>query len=348
MSTRPALFALLTTVALLVAGCSGGGGKQSSSTTTRERVPTSTGNARRVVALSDVQLRAHEGVAVPHGWAPVDGGDARLWVPAKWSLDYGNGCVDGSGQTDVAYVGLISLANCQPKGNPVLEQAAAFTPLPRAPTGPSSQTVNGYRVFLVNAAKPRRVWDVYDVPQLQVRIALRGNLASRILDTLAPSSRTVALAFAVRPPETKLHTVTAQGVSLSIPSSWTVVTPQALGCTSPSDVLDLIRPGMGPPGCPGTTGLGSVADAVQVGGGGALITYPRNSPAVDRPPPSIIVLHHGTTTIAVFGDGAGQGSNSIGALIRLAGSSLTHVLDLTLSRDGPVDGGILASIRANA
>ncbi|MGO9875753.1 MAG: hypothetical protein ACLPVY_18375 [Acidimicrobiia bacterium] len=299
------------------------------------------------MALTDVQLRAHEGVGVPTGWAPVDGGDARLWVTAKWSVEYGAGCTDGSGRTDVAYVGLNSFAVCQPKGNPALQQAAAFTQPPRQSTGASSQIVNGYRVYPVNAAKPHRVWDVYDVPQLRVRIGLRGSLASRILGTLGPSSRTVALAFAVRPAETKLRTVEAQGVSLSISSSWTVVTPQALGCTSASNVLELIRPGMGAPSCDGPTGPGSVAEAVQVGGGGALATYPTKSPAVDRPPPSIVVLHHGKTTIRVFGDGDGQGSDSLGALIRLAGSPETHVLDLSLSRDGRVDGGILASIQAN-
>jgi hypothetical protein len=338
--------ACVVSLALLVAGCSSGRAQSTSPPTAHNRSASATIEAGRSASvLTAAQLHAHEGLGVPTGWAPVDGGDARLWVPATWTLEYGAGCTNGSGQTNVAYVGLTSLATCHPIGNPALEQAAAFAPPPRTPTGASSQTVNGYRVYAVNTTNPHRTWDVYDVPQLHVRIALRGRLAPRILDTLGPSSRSVALAFADRPPQTRLHTVTAQGISLSIPTAWTVVTPQALGCTSPNDVLELIRPGIGAPGCPVTTG-GIVADAVQGDGSGALSTYATASPAVDRPPPSTAILHHGKTTVTVFRDGDGQGSDSLGALIRLAGSRQTHVLNLALSRDGRIDGGILASIRA--
>jgi hypothetical protein len=347
-STRRAVNVCVALLVVCVGGCSSGGGTQSSSPTTTHNGSASTsGNAapQTALTLSETSLRAHEGVGLPRGWAPVDAGDARLWMPAKWTLEYGYSCVGSPPETDVVYVGLNSLANCEPPGQPLPQQAAAFMPSLRTHGATVHRTVNGFRVYSVNEAKPNRVWNVYDVPQLRVRIALRGALAPRILDTLAPSSRKVAVAFATRPGRDDLRPVSEQGVRLSIPSTWTVVTAKYLGCTGPIDELQLVRPGMGAPGCGGGS-VGTIAD-VEIGGG-SLSTYPSNSRVFGPGRVPIAVLHHKTTTITIFGLGDGQGSLSLVVQVRLTGSSLIHVLNLGLSRDGRTDGGILASIEATA
>ena len=107
------------------------------------------------------------------------------------------------------------------------------------------ELIHGYRVYAANATKPHPAWHVYDVPELRSRIALRGPLAPRILDTLAPSARNVALTFASQPQQTNYRDVVEAGVRLSIPPSWKVTTT-APTCSWPSSelVVPPVHPGL--------------------------------------------------------------------------------------------------------
>ena len=94
----------------------------------------------------------------------------------------------------------------------------------------ASFTIHGYDVY--DIASPKPGWVFYDVPELAVEIATRGSLGLPILHTLAPSAREIALDPTYETVPANWRTFTKDGVSLRIPSSWPVLTPDAL-CGAP-------------------------------------------------------------------------------------------------------------------
>jgi hypothetical protein len=293
------------------------------------------------VPFTAQQLGAQAGFGVPRGWAPVDEGAARLWVPAKWTLVFGDSCSGGTADTGVVSVGSTALAQC-PRASTPAQNAAALMDSTRRDAG-AFRTVHGYRVFAVNASKAARTWSVYDVPQLRARIAVRGSFASRILATLAPSARSVALAFIDQPVPTTLRTVTRQGVRLSIPTEWTIATSAPFCALGPGSELFLGHEGGGAPSC--SPQLYPAADAAL--SGAYLLTYPRNSAnATFRGRQPIVVLHHHTTTIQVFTEPQGYGAFGVDLFVHRARSSLTHFMSVDFGHDGRVAAGVIASIEA--
>jgi len=342
-------FGAAVAAAMIVAGCSSGGAEQSASatTTTQRGSATTTAETHRPpAALTDQQLRAHAGDGVPSGWVPVDEGDARVWVPANWSLSSGSVCFSAASVTPTVSLGQLAQSSCRSMGESHFALPAESVSLiasPNRTAGARYRMIHGYRVYAANAAKPDPAWLVYDVPQLGSRIALRGSLARRVLDTLAPSARAVALAFAPQPPRTNYRHVIAAGVRLSIPPGWRITTDGPV-CSLPNDelVIPPVRPDLsGPPSCPGL-GPGTVAGAVI--DGGALNNRPSDQTTGDADR-LLTVLHHGTTTITIYA-GYGEIPAALEVFIRRNTSSTTHILELGLGRDGRVAGSVLASIRA--
>ena len=178
---------------LLVAACSSGAAKQPEPTTT---AATTLRTQPRATGLTAEQLSAHLGVGVPSGWVPVDLGEARVWVPARWMLEPPDACVGNASAAGAISVGSLPGTACDSVTPIALpKQAVALLPASRTrPTGPS-HTVHGYKVYLAIVHPPPGtpvVWIEYQVPQLGVQIDLHGSLGSRVLDTLAPSARKVA------------------------------------------------------------------------------------------------------------------------------------------------------------
>ena len=130
---------------------------------------------------------------------------------------------------------------------------------------------------------------------------------------------------------------------MSIPRSWTVLTPNQLPCSWPSSygapaLLD-IQPGIVVPPCPmlPPTAATAVHDGVY--------SYTSGSQFAPQPTGrSIAVLHHGSSTVTVYAEQSDP--DAVDVFVRRAGSSTTHALTVGLGRDGRVAGGVLASIEA--
>jgi hypothetical protein len=284
---------------------------------------------------------------VPTGWVPVDEGDARVWVPPNWSLWSGKVCSSGAPLAAVVSLGELAQSSCRAMGERVFAlpaQSVSLVPLAGRNQRSHYRMINGYRVYAANAAKPEPVWHLYDVPQLGVRIALRGSLTRRILDSIAPSARRVALAFAARLPPTNFRNVVVAGVAMSIPRSW-AVTDHSPPCSSPQSelVVPPVHPGMsGALSCPG---IGPATDSGALSDGAELGNRPSDITTGDRGR-LIVVLHRGATTITVYAGYGDAVPSALEVFIRRTGSPTTHILALGLGRDGRVAGGVLASIRA--
>jgi len=183
------------------------------------------------------------------------------------------------------------------------------------------------------------------VPQLNARIATRGALSSRIVQTLAPSARQVALASAYESVTSNWHAAIDDGASLALPPSWIISTATGFGCRSlisdQTGELLLVKPHIEPPpACPylPTRAADAVHDAID-------LYLTSHNPYAPRPTGRpIATLQHGTTTIAVYAEQ--YDPNALDLFVNRAGSNITHVLTLGLGRDGRVAGGVLASIRA--
>ena len=184
---------LIATIALAIAitGCSSShttrptSSRATTTTTKNGTVPTT---PRLPAGLTAEQLNAHLGVGVPAGWMPVDGYEARVWVPDDWQLQGPGGC---TGDTSAAGIVSIGVA-CRSLGL-VPVPAVAVVPFRNSYAARSSFSLNGYRAYKGGAETQVAGWDFYDVPQLGVQIATHGILGSRILDTLGPSASTIAL-----------------------------------------------------------------------------------------------------------------------------------------------------------
>jgi len=304
---------------------------------------------RLPAGLSVEQVDAHLGVGVPAGWVPVDDGDARVFVPSDWMFlvrPQGNPVICTSSAPGVISLGSIPFAGCRsliPSSLP--SQMIAIVPPSHTYPGQPSITIHGYRVY--NDTSPIRysiAAYIYDVPQLNMSIASYGTLSSRVLDTIAPSARKVALAFANEAVPNGWHAITKDGVSLSIPPSWSVSTlAVSCGNTASDSGLFLVPAILTPCGsciC-GPTGPPTIPPNQN---GVSLYETAHNYYAPSPTGASIATLHHGPTTITIH-----QEANSpltLDLFVRKAGSTITHILTLVLDREGRVAGGVLASIRA--
>src|ERR1700688_3820543 len=227
------------------AGCSSGAHKHST-TTTRA----ATAGRRGVFAqhpsigVTAEQLDAHLGIGVPKGWEPVDLADARVWVPDTWTVRTNRQACRLPDQP--AIVGVVGLGTVNlgcPGETDVSQPSVSLLPSHVSPTGPPHEVVHGYAIYNVTSFAGRG-FHVYDVPDLQVRIVLRGVLAGQILDTLAPSSQEVVLAFAIQPRPDPFRRVVTGGVSLAIPPRWALITAPVLECywpVSPNGVPEVVR-----------------------------------------------------------------------------------------------------------
>lgn len=309
---------------------------------------TTTVPSRPIAAMPDAQLRAHLGDGVPAGWQPADFGDARVFVPGDWLVELPGTCVGGRVAPGIISLGQPLHGECDAvTRSPEPAQAVSLLPWTYPPSGALVGVVHGYRVYAGPSTREMGAPTAYEVPQLGVEIAMRGSLQRRILDTLAPSSRKVALAFAGAPVP-RGHAVTTDGVTVTIPTAWTVTTPTSLRCEwlSPlagsTPALRRIRPHVVLDYCPMIPAI-----AVRAPHDGLDLYV---SPEGFAPPKTyqqpFVVLHRDATTISVsteIGD-----ASVLDLVVRRAGSSATHVLQLGLGRDGRVAGGILASLTATS
>jgi len=293
-------------------------------------VPTS-----KTPKFTAAQLRAHIGVGVPNGWGPVDVGDARVWVPTFWYVaTAGTRCPGGTVPHTVS-IGALVPAHCGRTGEPA--HSVSLIPTSHLRLGELARVVHGYRVY--NSTAPTRSGlHIYDVPELGIELAFRGSLSDRILGSLAPSGRMVALAFADQPPPTGTRTVTAYGVTLSIPSTWPEPPPGAsCGLSLQPGLFRFSARNEGVVSCPYPVPFVGTREGVEL--------YPSNEFG-KQPLPPIAVLRHGTTIVSVFG--VPRQGDELEVQVHLDGSERTHDLLFGLGRDARVAGGILASIRAVA
>ncbi len=336
--TSYAVGAWVGALVLCFSGCSNGG-KDSSAANTIAKSRKITTTLLAAVGVTAGQLNAHLGVGVPTGWEPVDQGEARVWVPGDWILEAQGSCIGGTSPGMIS-TGKLSQANCTPASQwPIPTQAVGLIPSSQTSSGRRSFTVDGYSVY--QRTTPR--WTSYDVPQLGMQIATRGTLGRRILDTLAPSARTVALDPAFERAPESWHAIVEDSVALSIPPSWTVDTP-TFSCGSPflaDSAFLLIKPHLefAPCAFPPPTPVAALKD-------GASVFLPPNNPNAPSPTGQpITTLQHGATTISVY---AGVGDpEALDLFVHRSGSSITHVLTVGLGRDGRIAGGVIALIHAH-
>jgi len=289
--------------------------------------------------VTTAQLNAHLGVGVRSGWAPVDEGAARVFVPNGWTLLSHGSCIGDPSAVGMIGVGSLPNAHCG-AGFSVTAQAAALVPSSQKSSGPPLVTIHGYRVYTIASSTPG--WAFFDVPELSVEIAVHGSLGLPILATLAPSARKIALDPAYETVPTKWHIHTKDGVSLSIPSSWPVLTPSIL-CGPPvgNAELLLIEPKILRAPCPFQ--IPKAADAAHDAVALYLTSHNPNAPKATGTPTT--TLQRGTTTITIYAEQ--DDPNALDLFVRKVGSNITHVLTLGLGRDGRIAGGVLASIRAD-
>jgi len=229
---------------------------------------------------------------------------------------------------------------------PLPRQAVALIPRSQTHARQPSFTVHSYRVYKVIANTHNTAWVSYDVPQLGIQIALHGTGSRRILDTLAPSARVIALDSSNDIIASNGHSVSNNGISLSIPSSWVVATPSNTGCGWPSSYptnepeLLFINADVSILHCP----LLRLTPAKAAHDGVSVYLPPHNRYAPTRSGKPIATLQHGTTTVTVYAEQ--YDPNTLDLYVRKTGSTITHFLTLGLGRDGRVAGGVLASVRA--
>ncbi len=291
--------------------------------------------------LTAEQLDAHTGVGVPSGWAPVDFGNARLFVPADWIVSSRGSC-EGGAIAGLVSLGAIPPAGCKPSDQyPVPENAVAIIRSSDVPNPVQPALVHGYRVYVAEEFNP--LWLVRVVPELGMKIEVRGARRKRSSRRSRPRRRRSRCEFAVKPVPAG-QSYGGDGLSMTIPAAWKVQTPLAL-CSWPvtfngGPALFRVRPNMISPSCPPM--LPTAATAAHE----SALLYTSRAFAPDAGTTPIVVLQHGQTTVRVF---AGSGdTNTLDLFVQRAGSPTVHVLTIGLGRDGRVAGGVLASIEATA
>jgi hypothetical protein len=303
---------------VLVSACRSSHGHSASSTaeTSSTALPGVTVEqaSMKLPPLTTQQLRAHLGSDLPPGWTPVDYGDARLWVPPTWRIVFGNCDAPAHGfvQTDTSYG-----QSCSNKTTVIKLDPLTTTNVPGRP----SATIHGYRLF---ATGP----NTYAVPALHVTLTVKGTDSSRVLSTLAPSSRTVALTYRRAAPR-GWRTVTHAGVSLRVPSKWALedITGKPV-CPNPRlNAAVLVGHGL-PAGC----GVDPTFAVPVVGSAGI-------SDPLRRPVPSP------TTTVDSTSYDAPWYSTHLQLDVRVDPGHNVAVT-IGLGRDGRIGADIIASVQA--
>ena len=167
------------------------------------------------VTASTLRLRAHLGVGVPKGWMPVDYRDARLWVPSNWAVTAG-GCALPTAP------GWIELGGPYKQACHTGDAARPFVSLTSASldtTGSYKEVINSYPV-LEEQGHGRRFDGWFSVPALHVLIQASGEATLRVVQTLAPSARVIALSAGAQPVPSTWRRISYAGISLAAPSSW--------------------------------------------------------------------------------------------------------------------------------
>jgi hypothetical protein len=277
-------------------------------------------------AITDPQMRAHLGLDVPASWAPVDYGDVRLFAPPDWKVTAG-----GCGGTAPGWIEV---------GGPYKEECGV-----RAPTfigvyafadqheAAAARTVHGYVLYRANAANPND----YVVPALDVTIRAEGPKRDEILDTLAPSSRFIALTAHEASPG-DWRTVSYSGITMRVPNGWG---QSYLGpCESPpAEHVGLENSSGIANGCPPIStepsASGPTHDNVVIG------RSQRVSPATQY---SVQISTSNGASLLLAPD---ADDRALAVVVRL---DATHgvPLGIGLGRDGRVAAAILNSIRVDA
>lgn len=326
---------------------------RSDHTTNHDRVIVSASTTTTVAprpseTITDEQMRAHLGERVPAGWVPVDESDARLFVPPDW-LDPGSGCVGDASAPGIFLTGGLEQACGQPADQyPVSANAASIAPaLPSG--GTVLRTVHGYHLYAGNTAhfSYEPPWTIYNVPALNVEIAVRGSLGDRILATLAPSAEKIARTLAPQMSAPTGQVVSADGVRVTIPQSWAVAPRRTGFCNWPvSDkgTPELVHVSPDDPALPCPPPALLVSGAAHDGVFVDTVTV-ANIP-LDRSGPPFLVLHHGATTVSLKADL--NDPNLLDVYAQRAGSPKIHSLRVGLGRDGRVAAAIIAAIEATS
>jgi hypothetical protein len=167
------------------------------------------------------QMRAHLGIDAPKGWVPVDYGDARLWVPPTWAVTAGScppvsapGWIQLGGpyrQLCPVYHGTI--------GAPRQDYVNVTTLRDTNTVGTIKRVINTYAVYDRITHGPG---GDYAVPALHVTIALgwRTPQNSRVLQTLGPSARLIALDPSAQKAPNGWQHVEYGGLTIAAPSTW--------------------------------------------------------------------------------------------------------------------------------
>ncbi len=157
-------------------------------------------------SLARQQLDAHLGLGLPQGWKPVDVADARLWVPPSAAIAI---CPDMT-------IGFTGAPACGDGSAITMQRLGRFT-ITTAPV----RTVHGYALYAAGAFGSSTS---YAVPALDVRIVVGTDVvdAKRVLGTLAPSARAVALRADAILPTTGWPAVRFGGLSIRVPPNWAI------------------------------------------------------------------------------------------------------------------------------
>ena len=327
---RSAFFIGLVAVAAGISACSGGGSRSTGTTT-----------ALPVTRVAAVQLAAHLGVGVPRGWAPVDFGDARVWVPSEWYRRFGPLCIPGHGHSSVGAGSENTIVDCDIPQSDATTQDVEIADRTTQPRSSGEQIVHGYRVF--NMKSRYSEWALYDIPTLGVSIATRGSLGPRVLATLGPSALAVALDAADNATPQTWRAITEGDLSLHIPANWTVRITNST-CVSGDAQVYVIHP-IGVTGC--TSGPGPPPIGPPTGTTMSIYQPAASDPfAASQDEQLVATVHHGSTTVSISWVTSATGPNEVLDLhAHRAGSRSTDSLTLELGRNGTVPGGIIGSIR---
>jgi hypothetical protein len=161
----------------------------------------------------------------PISWVPVAYGDARVSVPASFSVIYPDQypCDSFPGLGTIFLGPLGAPDSCLASANSSSHPTVVYLRLERFPsewlTGMKPVTRNGLRLY---DASLDGIFGYY-APSLGVVVAASGPLAQQVLATLSASPRVLALASGLAPKApVSWHSVTFAGVRFLAPPNWHV------------------------------------------------------------------------------------------------------------------------------
>ena len=173
-------------------------------------------------------------LATPHGWVPVDFGDAQISVPATWVVK--EAACGGSSRWPTVQLGVGVSEGCGSRGARPTVTVVSLGSIPAAYRHERPDRLNGIQIFKGPSSAPGIT---YFVPELQVEVTVTGPMASRVMDTLTASPRAVVL-HQGRPPivPASWRWISFGGIRLATPSRWPIDrTATAKGLTPPCTLL---------------------------------------------------------------------------------------------------------------